>query len=129
MKKVYAAVLLLAVLIVGYVAAQAQGVMPYADEVFNKNTVSLSADKKATFKAETMENVEITVTSCTLQKKSGSEWVYFKSLTPPDGAYQKYYSDKSDYSGSIPDGGPYRLKALFYADGRTVTAYSGERTF
>lgn len=110
----------------------ADGIVPFADDIFLSASVSLSTEKKATFTAKTLVSASsIKVTSCTLEKQVGSEWVYVKDLTPPSTEAKNTvsYSASVGYSSNIPSGGPYRVKAVFNADGHTVTKPSAGRTF
>lgn len=110
----------------------AEGIVPFADDVFQTASVSLNAEKMATFTATTMESVSsISVTSCTLEKKNGTKWEAVKSLAVPDTEATNtvtYRSTKS-YASAIPSGGPYRIVAVFDADGHTITKNSASRSF
>lgn len=124
--------LLLAVLLVISGTAYASGVMPIADTEFAANTVFLKTSKEVTFRATTYdEKTTLAVTSCTLERKNDDgTWSTVCSLPAPGTVAQNDFSffitvDYSSYIGS----GTYRIKAIFSADGHTVTVRSNERAF
>jgi hypothetical protein len=103
----------------------------FASSTFRTSSVGFSSAGKATFSATTTKNcASIKVSSCTLQVKSGSSWNDAKLLTAPAGDTNcsSYYATKS-YGSDLTSGKTYRLKAVFNADGNTVTCYSGEISY
>lgn len=122
------------VLLISMLGVHALGeeIVPFADSVFKSAGVSLNAEKMATFTATTMESVSsISVTSCTLEKKNGTKWEAVKSLAVPDTVATNTvsYGATKNYDTAIPSGGPYRIVAVFDADGHTITKYSTSRSF
>lgn len=126
--------LFMVLMIVGTICVSAEEFVPYASEIYNSYGVSLSSSKSAAFNVSTSQNVEIKVISVELQKCSiqvGANGVQtekyskVKSLTAPDKTVNgKNYTATKDYSLSIPDGGKYRIRAVFSAGGEQKTAYS-----
>lgn len=100
----------------------------FASPSFKIYTVSLSSAGSASFYATTTTtSASLKVSSCTLQTKSGSSWSDSKTLSTPAGKTNTNLLRVSkDYSSSMSSGNTYRIKAVFNADGNTVTAYSGE---
>jgi hypothetical protein len=86
----------------------------------------------ATFSATTLMTCEsISVTSCILQVKSGTTWSNVGSVTPPSTVAQNttIYGAIKSYASSCTSGNTYRLKAVFTADGHSLTTYSNEATY
>lgn len=111
--------------------AFAADILPYADSYFDSLTINLNSTKKVGYRAVAKEvHNEIKVTSCTLQKKSGTRWINAGSLDAPEVVAQntRVYDAAMDYSDDIGSG-TYRISATFYADGYTVTRTSNERTY
>lgn len=111
--------------------AWASDVIATADSEFSIATISLSTRKDATFIGRTnTEKTTISISSCWLEQKSGTKWVYACDLTPPDhiSTNTKYYSALTDYSSKIGTG-TYRIGATFCADGHAINRYSNERSF
>lgn len=103
----------------------------FSNSTFRAYSVSLNSSGKATFSATTTKTcASIKVSSCTLQVKSGSDWTDSKTLTAPAGVTDcsSIYVTKS-YASDLTSGKTYRLKAVFNADGGTVTCYSGEISY
>lgn len=112
--------------------ATAESIMPYADEVFDSASISLTTNKNADFQALTATTCsEIKVTAVVLQKRNSSGiWVNSKILTPPSDVWRngEVYDATKDYS-SVIGTGTFRLKATFSADDHSITRYSNVRTY
>ena len=125
-------VLLSALMLLSMAAtALAMDISPYADSYFDSLTINLNSKKKVGYRAVAKEiHGEIKVTSCTLQKKSGTKWTNEGSLDAPTVVAKntRVYDAAMDYSDDIGSG-TYRISATFYADGYTVTRTSNERTY
>lgn len=131
MRKIY--VFLISSLMLLSIAATALAfdIMPYADSYFDSITINLTSKKYVAYQATAKEeHKEIKVTSCTLQKKSGTRWTDVGSLDAPTDVANntRVYDATMDYSDDIGTG-TYRIKATFYADGYTVSRTSNERTY
>lgn len=103
--------------------ALANGALPRADAVFSSTEISLSTKMNASFTAQTkVKASEIKVTEI----KDGSKWVDDGDLPPPskNATDTTRYTASKDYSGDCTSGNTYRIKAVFDADGHTITAYS-----
>lgn len=112
--------------------AWAKTIMPIADTEFDVTTVFLKSSKEVTFRATTYdEKTALAITTCTLERKNDDgTWSTVRSLPAPGTVARNDFSflvtvDYSSYIGS----GTYRIKAIFSADGHTVTVRSNERTF
>lgn len=126
-------VLLLSALVLLSITATAlaMNISPYADSYFDSLTINLNTKKNVAYQAVAKEiHEEIKVTSCTLQKKSGTKWTDAGSLDAPTYVAKntRVYDAAMDYSDDIGSG-TYRISATFYADGYTVTRTSNERTY
>ena len=135
MKKAYKILLLVMVSIVMMVWATqafAFDIVPFADEVFDRASITLYSDKTVTFSGKTFGSKDvISVTACSLEEKDGNRWYHVTTLTPPDHVARGtfIYDSERDYGDNIPKGGPYRIKATFNADGYKIVRYSNERSF
>lgn len=102
--------------------------VPYASPVFSSGGVSISTSIATTFLASTNKICDsIYVSSCTLQRKnSNGMWVFDATLPPP--SYVAYdeseYFAYTSYASYCTTGNTYRIKAVFYAEGYTITRYS-----
>lgn len=117
-------------ILIAPVAINAQ-VTPCANPVFIEASVYIGSTMRAEFTASTMVTCSsICVSSCTLQKKVGTRWVYAKSLSVPSYVANNtfIYDDVKNYDDDIPAGGTYRLKVVFSGGGETVTRYSNSQT-
>lgn len=76
---------LLCVMILTLSIGLAEEITPYADSVFHNATISLSARKDASFVGITYyKQKKITVTACSLEKKTGTDsWMQVKILPLP----------------------------------------------
>lgn len=132
MKKILLRTIILStIMAVLSVSISMAAVEPRAHDTFQKATVALTSSKIVMFSATTVvEAASIQVTSCTLQKKAGTVWVFSGALTPPSyiASNANTYGASVDYSSSISTG-TYRIKAVFSADGETITSTSNEKTF
>lgn len=108
-------------------SAFASGFVPFASSIFDSASISLNSSMTATFKATTMQNTTIKVTSCTLQKKVNGVWQNASSLTaPPSASSTLKYVETKDYSSQCTGGTIYRISATFSAGDETLTRTSGE---
>lgn len=98
---------------------------------FASYSIDLSSGGSARFSATLYDYcTSFKVQSCTLQKLSGSTWVYSQSLECPSGASSiNVYSVTKDYSSNLTKGRTYRLVVVYNADGVTVTATSPQITY
>jgi len=103
----------------------------FANSTFKSSSVSLNSSGTATFSAATrIKCNSIKVNSSTLQVKSGSSWSDAKALTVPAAATNcSSYQKTKSYGSDMTSGKTYRIKAVFNADGETVTCYSGEISY
>lgn len=101
-----------------------------ADEEFDSAYISLKSTKHAIYDCVTYETKKtISVTSCWLEKKKGSNWSRICSLEAPSSKSNAFsYTREMDYSDKIGTG-TYRIGATFDADGHSITRYSNSRTF
>lgn len=123
--------IIIAIISIALPAMSAAEIVPFANPVFDSASVYLGKKFSAEFTAST--NVicsSICVSSCTLQKKVGTIWVYAKSLSVPSYVANNAsnYDDVKNYDDDIPAGGTYRLKVVFSGGGETVTRYSNSQT-
>lgn len=130
--KISVAAVLVCLVMIMVSNAYASDIGLFSDKVFDRASLTLYSDKTVSFSASTWGTKKsISVTSCSLQKKNGEKWERVKGLTAPktvaSNAY--LYSSDMDYSDDIPDGGTYRVGAVFDADGYSITRYSSERSF
>ncbi len=112
-------------------SAFAEGIMPYADEVFDSITASLYTTGGVAFSCMACMTLNsIKMTDCWLQIKTGNRWSKVCDLEVPTTVAENTfaYSAYMDYSDSIGTG-TYRVGFTMNADGHTVTRYSNERTF
>lgn len=97
-----------------------------ASEMFCETYVMVNSQLSVEFGASTYKNAKaLYVSSCTLQEmNSNNQVIASTSLTPPDTTVNNGsdYTATANYSGT--SGKRYRIKAVFYADGYTVTSYS-----
>ena len=115
--------------IFGVAAAEMQ---PFANQYFYEASVALNNQGKSVFTATTtFQFNNLSVTSCVLQVKSGNTWINCQTLTPPStvASLRYTYSAEKTYSLNCVSGKIYRLKAIFDADGHTITRYSNEVGF
>lgn len=112
--------------------AYAEGITPYANEVFFSASVMINSSMKVEFDAETHYNcTSISVSSCELQKQaSNGTWSSAGALTPPSTVASKAsnFFAQASYGSSCTSGNTYRVKAVFKAVYNnatyTVTRYS-----
>lgn len=132
LKKISVVTLLLSLVMLVVSQAYAGDISLFADKVFDRASLTLYSDKTVSFSASTWGTKKsISVSSCFLQKKNGEKWDYVKSLTAPKTVASNafLYGSDMDYSDDIPDGGTYRIGAVFDADGYTITRYSSAKSF
>lgn len=132
MRKYTAITLALVILLSLCCSAYASGIGPYANQYYSDAGVALTSKGLAVFSATTTFRFsKLSITSCTLQIKSGGDWIDYATLTPPSYVAENGYdydAEKS-YSSSLTPGNTYRIKATFNADGHKITKNSGERSF
>jgi hypothetical protein len=131
-RKKYLGFLLCLILLSFIVQATAATFTPMADSVFSRTSVSVNTSMSATFSATAQLVCEsISVTSCTLQVKNGSTWSNVGSVTPPSAVAENttVYGAVKGYSSYCTSGKTYRLKAVFTADGHSLTSYSNEAAY
>jgi len=95
MKKLFSALLTVALMILVISTAFASEIRPFADDFFREATVSLNNEMQASFKATTSSDVEeLKVISCVLQKKSRALWIKDTDLVAPSTIANntKYYA-------------------------------------
>ena len=110
--------------------AMAQMIL-FASSTFKSSAVTLNSSGTATFSATATKKCNlIKVDSCTLQIKIGISWVDAKALATPVSATNCYtYQKTKSYGSEMTSGKTYRIKAVFNADGETVTCYSSGMTY
>lgn len=94
---------------------------------FKITSIALTTGLYAEFRATTNRPCStIKVSSCVLQEMNGSTVVSSKSLSAPgpNATNSSTLNAYADYSAKGTHGKSYRIKATFWADGYTVTAYS-----
>lgn len=124
-KKILSVLLMVTLFVAEFPLAAAEGIRPFASETYILCSVSLSSSKSAGFYVETAYSTNICVKSVKLQKKDGGKIENVKTLVKPSNTVAgQSYTVLKDYSGSIPDGGTYRIQVVFSADGETRTASS-----
>ena len=102
-----------------------------ASQVFESGYVMLDTDLFVEFGAATRYSCdEIYVSSCKLQEMDSSgNVVSSKSLTAPSTVVKgSTFTAFGDYGGKGTSGKRYRVQAVFYADGATITRTSGTVT-
>lgn len=97
-----------------------------ASDMFESTYVITGSDLYTEFGASTRRNADsIYVLSCTLQEMDDDDNVIDStSLTPPSLVVHDTSNFTADATYSGTPGKRYRIKAVFYADGYTVTSYS-----
>ena len=113
------------------VFAQAEEIMPLANEYFNSAATTVYASKSVNFYCTTTAPVSsLRVSYCWLQQKIDGKWEFVKHLTPPSyiGSGTSYYNQTVSYASEIGSG-TFRVAATYNADGHAIAAYSPERTF
>lgn len=97
-----------------------------ASDMFESTFVITGSDLYTEFGASTRRNAEsIYVSSCTLEEMdSRGQVVTSTELTPPSKIATNTSNFGADATYSGTSGKRYRIKAVFYADGYTVTSYS-----
>ena len=131
MKRVMVSIISL-VFVLSIVCVATAEMQPFANQYFYEASVAFNNQGKSVFTATTtFQFNNLSVTSCVLQMKSGNTWINSQTLTPPSTtASQRYtYSAEKTYSLNCVSGKTYRLKAIFNADGHTITRYSNEVRF
>lgn len=96
-------------------------------QAFKATTIALTTSLFAEFRATTNRNYStIKVSSCSLQEMNGSTVVSSITLQVPQATATNTdsFNTTKDYSQNGTHGKSYRIKATFWADGYTVTAYS-----
>jgi|LSQX01.3.fsa_nt_gb hypothetical protein len=111
--------------------AEEQNISLFANPIFDSASVTLNQRFTAEFTASTNEIcATIFVSSCVLQKQSGTKWVNAGELSVPSyvATNTSGYGEIKNYSGEIPSGGTYRLKVVFRGGNETVTRYSNSQS-
>lgn len=120
-------ILLLATLLVFIVLSTSGMAEVRASVAFKVTTIALTDDMYVEFRATT-NNVynTIKISSCTLEVMDGTNVSSSKSLTPPSttATNTDMFVASANYKSEVSSGKSYRIKAVFWADGYTVTAYS-----
>lgn len=130
MKKIIATILALAMIFMCSTSLAEYPVI-WANPVFISGGVICDSTMYTEFSASTkVASASIYVSSCSLQKKNGSNWEHVKSLTAPSkiAINAKELKAYADYNGECGSG-TYRIKAVFTAGEATMTCYSNQRTF
>lgn len=126
--------LVAALLLCAYIplTAFATDFVPMASPVFVAKTVGLSSEMKAVMTCTTSVICnKIYVSGVTLQKQSGSSWVYDKSLPCPStsATNASSFGASMNYSSYCTKGTTYRIVVTYNADGVTASATSGSATY
>lgn len=132
MKRLTASILAFILSLLMVHSAFASGIMPRADEYYSDAGVAFTSAGLAVFTATTTFQFDtLSVTSCTLQKKDGSNWNDAGALTPPAHVARNRftYAAEKNYASRCSSGNTYRVVAIFNADGHTITRTSGEVDF
>ncbi len=98
-----------------------------ASPVFDSGYVMIGSDLFAEFGASALVQCSsIYVSSCSLQEMNGNTVVRTITLTPPSTRVTNAYDFTAwkSYAGSGTSGKRYRIKAVFYGNGYTITRYS-----
>lgn len=98
-----------------------------ASPVFDSGYVMIGSDLFAEFGASAIVQCSsIYVSSCSLQEMNGSTVVRTISLDPPSTRVtnSSNFTAWKSYAGSGTSGKRYRIKAIFYGNGYTITRYS-----
>lgn len=113
------------------VIAEEHSIIPFANPIFKSASVTLNNRFSAQFTASTNEIcASIFVSSCVLQKQSGTKWVDSIVLSAPSyvATDTSFYGEIKNYSAEIPSGGTYRLKVVFRGGNESVTRYSNSQS-
>jgi hypothetical protein len=113
------------------VMAEELYITPFANPIFESASVTLNNRFTAEFTASTNEIcASIFISSCVLQKQSGTKWVDSVVLSTPSyvATNTSAYGEIKNYSGEIPSGGTYRLKVVFKGGNEMVTRYSNSQS-
>lgn len=125
-QKHFYGVLSLCIMMVLFSAIPASAIENRASDMFESTYVITGNDLYTEFGASTRRNADsIYVSSCTLEEMDNAGNVVASTrLTPPSKIVKdtSNYTADATYSGT--SGKRYRIKAVFYADGYTVTSYS-----
>lgn len=122
---------ILCLLVASLPIGPAVAIEPRESPVFESGYVMIDSSLFTEFGAATHKVCKsIYVSSCTLQEmNSAGAVVSSTSLTPPTTKAQNAsdFTAWATYSGT--SGKRYRIKAVFYADGYTITRYSNTITY
>lgn len=105
--------------------------MPLSSSVFIRTAVNCATTGSVRFTAQVKVSCDsISVTSCTLEKKDGENWVFSKYLSTPESKSKTYsYWVTKDYSSDLTKGNTYRIIAVFNANGESITKISNAFTY
>lgn len=105
--------------------------MPLSSAVFIRTAVGCTTTGSVRFTAQVSVSCDsISVTSCTLERKVGGDWVFSKYLNPPESKSNTYsYWVTKNYSSELTRGNTYRIIAVFEANGESVTKISNTFTY
>lgn len=126
MKKI-AAMLLTILLVLSTLFAVPSIAEERASVAFKMTSIALTTSLYAEFRATTNRDYStIKVSSCILQEMDGDDVVDSITLTPPSttATNTDLFVASADYESEGTSGKSYRIKAVFWADGYTVTGYS-----
>ena len=127
MKRISVCMLALIMIVTLTCSAGAVEIQPFANEYYASASVAFNDEGETVFSAlTTFQFNTLSVTSCVLQIKNGSSWSTSVVLTPPAHIARNRYSylAQVNYADSCEPGNIYRIKAVFDADGHTITKYS-----
>lgn len=130
-KKTLAIIFVICLFLNSVLFAQAEEVMPLANEYFHSASTILYANKSVEFYCWTTAPADqIRVSYCWLQQKVDGKWEFVKHLTPPSHTVSgsMIFTVTVPYASEIGSG-TYRVAATYNADGHAIAAYSGEKTF
>lgn len=114
------------IMIMLFGVASASAIEFRASDMFESTYVITGSDLYTEFGASTRRNADsMYVLSCTLQEMDSNDRVVASTkLTPPQKVVEGKSNFTADATYSGTSGKRYRIKAVFYADGYTVTSYS-----
>ncbi|MDL2318149.1 hypothetical protein LJC74_03515 [Eubacteriales bacterium OttesenSCG-928-A19] len=147
-KSILAAIMLLAMLVLGVMPAAAEevtfdyeftaqgaedilsnGIGPQANPIVMAASVNLTSSEKISFSLTANKPVNISVTSCTLQVKENGSWKSAGSVPLPGSASStETYGKSVDVSSLISTGKTYKVTCTFQAGTESVSR-SHERTY
>lgn len=132
MKRVVMCIVCLAVAFSTLVQSSAKAeIMPLSSDNFWRYSACFLDGGYVSFSANVYaECTSIKVVSCKLEKKSGSKWIFIKSLVcPASKANTSSYAVTKNYSSSLTKGDTYRVVVTFEADKEQVTTTSTAYTY